>query len=148
MRYEADSPERYIEQLPEPRKAAVRRLRDAVRRNLPEGFEEIMQYGMIGYVVPHSIYPAGYRANPKEPLPFMGIASQKQYISLYHMGLYVFPDLLKWFRTAYEKAGAGKPDMGKSCIHFRKEEKIPFPLIEELASKISVQEYIARASEV
>lgn len=148
MKYEAVNPEEYIAQLPEPRRAAVAKLRDAVRRNLPEGFEEVMQYGMIGYVVPHSIHPAGYRANPKEPLPFIAIASQKQYISLYHMGLYVFPEHLEWFRAAYERAGAGKLDMGKSCIRFKREDGIPFHLIGELASKISVQEYISRASDV
>ena len=92
MTYQANSPQEYIDQLPEPRRAAVAKLRDAVRRNLPEGFAEVMQYGMIGYVVPHSIYPAGYRANPKDPLPFIAIGSQKQYISLYHIGLYAFPE--------------------------------------------------------
>ena len=105
-----------------------------------------MQYGMITYVVPHSLYPAGYRVNPKDPLPFLSIGSQKQYLSLYHMGLYALPELLDWFRAAYERAGAGKLDMGKSCVRFRREDKIPFGLIEQLAAKITVQEYVAKAS--
>ncbi len=148
MKYEAANPEEYIAQLPEPRRTAVALLRDAVRRGLPAGFEETMQYNMITYVVPHAIYPTGYHVNPKDPLPFLSIASQKQSISLYHMGLYVFPELLNWFRAEYEKAGVGKLDMGKSCVRFRREDRIPFDLIEELASKISVSDYITKASSV
>lgn len=148
MRGEADNPEEYIGQLPEPRRAAVAALRDAVRRGLPEGFEETMLYGMIAYVVPHSIHPAGYRVNPKDPLPLLGIASQKRYISLYHLGLYAFPELLDWFRLEYEKAGVGRLDMGKSCIRFKREDRIPLGLIEALASKLSVADYVAKASSV
>ena len=148
MRYQADNPEEYINQLSEPRKAAVIVLRNTVRENLPEGFTETMQYGMITYVVPHAIYPAGYHANPKDPLPFLSIASQKRYLSLYHMGLYAFPAMLAWFQSEYEKANVGKLDMGKSCIRFRKEGNIPFDLIARLCRRISVAEYIQKAAAV
>ena len=142
MQSNAKSPEAYIEELAEPRKSAVSKLRTVVKMGLPEGFEETMQYGMITFVVPHRLYPAGYHVNPKDPLPFISIASQKQYISLYHMGLYADPALMAWFRSEYEKAGVGRLDMGKSCVRFRREDRIPYTLIEELASKISVREYI------
>lgn len=148
MRYVADSPEEYIAQLPEPRRTAVAALRDAVRRGLPDGFEETMLYDMITYVVPHSIYPAGYRGNPTDPLPFVSIGSQKQYLSLYHMGLSVFPEVRAWFEAEYEKAGVGRLDMGKSCIRFRREGRIPFDLIAELCSKISLADDIRKVSAV
>lgn len=144
MRIEAKTPQDYIDQLSEPRKQAVIRLRDTVRKNLPECFVETMQYGMISYVVPHALYPAGYHANPKDPLPFISIGSQKHYLSLYHMGLYAFAEILAWFQGEYEKADVGKLDMGKSCIRFKKEDAIPFDLIAELCRKISVADYIQK----
>jgi uncharacterized protein YdhG (YjbR/CyaY superfamily) len=142
MQSKAKSPEAYIDELTEPRKSAVLKLREAVKKGLPDGFEETMQYGMITFVVPHRLYSAGYHVNPKDPLPFLSIASQKQYISLYHLGLYADPALMAWFRAEYEKAGVGRLFMGKSCIRFKREDGIPYALIEELASKISVREYI------
>ena len=115
MKYEASTPDQYVAQLPEPRQEAMQRLREVIRTHLPDGFEETMGYGMIGYVVPHSLYPGGYHCDPKLPLPFINLASQKQYIALYHMGVYADPELLEWFLEAYAQQGVGKPDMGKSC---------------------------------
>jgi hypothetical protein len=103
-----------------------------------------MSYGMIGYVVPHSKYPAGYHCNPKDPLPFLNIASQKNHIAVYHMGLYSKPDLLNWFTAAHAKASAKKLDMGKSCIRYKKAEDIPQSLIGELASKMTPDEWISQ----
>ena len=143
MKYSANSPEEYAAQLPEDRKEAVQRLRNVIRRHLPAGFEETMSYGMIGYVVPHSLYPAGYHCDPKLPLPFMNIASQKNFIAVYSSAVYADPEIQRWFLEAYGKLGIGKPDMGKSCIRFKKPQYIPFDLIGELAGKMSVTEWIA-----
>ncbi|HSR61290.1 MAG TPA: DUF1801 domain-containing protein [Robiginitalea sp.] len=143
MKYNANSPEEYTAQLPEDRKEAVQRLRNVIRRHLPAGFEETMSYGMIGYVVPHSLYPAGYHCDPKLPLPFMNIASQKNFIAVYSSAVYADPEIQRWFLEAYGKLGIGKPDMGKSCIRFKKPQRIPFDLIGELAGKMSVTEWIA-----
>ena len=118
------------------------KLRETIRQNLPEGFQEGMQYGMPGYSVPHSRYPAGYHVNPTQPLPFVGIASQKNFIALYHMGLYAMPPLLQWFQQEYPKHSKTKLDMGKSCIRFKKPQEIPYPLIGELMKKISPDEWI------
>ena len=109
-----------------------------------KGFEETMQYGMLGYVVPHSIYPDGYHCNPKDALPFMALASQKNHIGFYHMGIYSDPDLMKWFTEEYPKHATGKLDMGKSCIRFKNPKKIPFELLGELTTKVSVAEWIAK----
>ena len=144
MKYPATTPEKYVAQLPEDRQAAIQRLREVIRTHLPPGFEETMNYGMIGYVVPHSLYPAGYHCDPKLPLPFINLASQKQYIALYHMGVYADPALLEWFLEAYAQLGIGKPDMGKSCLRFKKPEKIPFDLIGELCTKVTPQAWIDR----
>lgn len=142
MRIEANSPEEYIDQLPAERKEAMIKLRSTILNNLPEGFEEIMNYGMIGYVVPKSIYPAGYHVDPEQPLPFMSIASQKNHIALYHSGVYANQDLLNWFISEYPKFSAYKLDMGKSCMRFRKDDQIPYGLIAELVSRVSVKEWI------
>lgn len=139
----AITPEAYLQALPPERQQAVTALRNAVRGSLPEGFAETMQYGMITYVVPHSLHPKGYRANPADPLPFIGIASQKQYVSLYHMGLNAMPDELAWFSRRYAALGIGKLDMGKACIRFRNPGKIPLPLISELCGRVTPQQYIA-----
>lgn len=138
-----DSPEKYIEQLPDDRKKVIEKLRALVLENLPDGFVEEMSYGMIGYVVPHSKYPAGYHCNPKLPLPFLNIASQKNYISLYYMGLYADKDLMEWFVNEYPKEVNGKPDIGKSCVRFKNADKIPYNLIGQLVSKISADEWIS-----
>ncbi|MFY7848945.1 MAG: DUF1801 domain-containing protein [Bacteroidia bacterium] len=142
MRIEASTPEAYLESVPEERKAVVRRLHELIMENLPQGFEAGVGYGMLGYIVPHSLYPAGYHCDPKQPLPFMGLASQKNNISFYHMGLYADQALLDWFVGEYPKYSKTKLDMGKSCIRFKKEENIPFPLLAELVRKMKPEDWI------
>ena len=142
MTSKATTPEQYIKELPSDRKEAITQLRNTVLKNLPKGFKETMSYGMLGYVVPHEIYPGGYHCNPKLPLPFANIASQKNFIAFYHMGIYADPKLLKWFVDEYAKAGVGKLDMGKSCVRFKKPENIPFELIGKLCSKMTVEDWI------
>lgn len=142
MQSKAATVDAYIAELPEDRQKALTELRKVVKKNLPKGFQETMGYGMMGYSVPHSLYPAGYHCNPKDPLPFMGMASQKNFIAVYHMGIYADPKLLKWFTDAHAKASPRRLDMGKSCIRYKKAEDIPYKLIGELASKISPQEWI------
>jgi uncharacterized protein YdhG (YjbR/CyaY superfamily) len=142
MQYKATSAEDYINQAPEERQEALKKLRKIIKDNLPKGFQEGIQYGMIGYFVPHSIYPNGYHCNPKEPLPFMSFASQKNSINLYHSGIYANPELYKWFVSEFTKHCSQKLDMGKSCIRFKKIEAIPFDLITELASKMTVENWI------
>lgn len=132
----------YLEELPEERKVAFSNLRNSILKNLPKGFEEQISYGMLGYVVPHSTYPNGYHCNPKLPLPFINIASQKNFIALYHMGIYANSELLEWFTTEYPKHSSQKLDMGKGCIRFKKMDQIPFDLIAELTGKISVEDWI------
>jgi hypothetical protein len=143
MQSTAATPEAYIAEMPEDRRDAFNKLRKEIKKNLPKGFKEEMGYGMIGYVVPHTIYPSGYHCDPKLPLPFMGIASQKNFIAVYHMGVYAIPELMKWFTDAYAKQVPGKLDMGKSCLRFKKPENIPIKLIGELAGKLTVNEWIA-----
>lgn len=140
----ANTPDEYIATLPEDRQAAMTALRNTFRKHLPKGFEERMQYGMITYVVPHSLYPAGYHCKPEDPLPLVSIASQKNFIALYHMGIYGSPELLEWFTTEYPKHSSTKLDMGKSCVRFKKPEQIPIDLIAQLAAKITPKEWIAR----
>ena len=142
MQYNATSPENYIEQLPPERQEPMRQLRKTILDKLPEGFEEQMSYGMIGYVVPHSLYPAGYHCDTKLPLPFMNIASQKNFIAFYHMGIYANPDLLAWFQAEFPKHVKTKLDMGKSCIRFKKPEQIPFALLGELVTKMTPEDWI------
>jgi uncharacterized protein YdhG (YjbR/CyaY superfamily) len=142
MRIEASSPEEYLSQLPEDRKDAMTKLRKEIISNLPSGFQERISYGMIGYVVPHSIFPKGYHCDPKLPLPFVNIANQKNFIAVYHMGIYADSKLLEWFKKEYPKHTDAKLDIGKSCIRFTKPEKIPFKLFGELMSKMSVKDWI------
>lgn len=142
------SVQEYMDALPEERRVALQKMREILRKNLPEGFEECMQYGMVSYVVPHSIYPDGYHCKPEEALPFISIASQKNHIALYHMGIYSDPEVLAWWKKAYEEHAPTKLDMGKSCVRFKKPEHIPYELIAELAKKISVQDWIDRYEEV
>lgn len=142
MQSKAENPEEYFAQLPEERKEAMNNLRNTILENLPTGFEEGMNYGMIGYYIPHSVYPDGYHCDPKLPLPFMNIASQKNFIALYHMGIYANPDLMNWFVKEYPKYVKTKLDMGKSCIRFKKIENIPFQLIGELCSKMTADDWI------
>ena len=139
----ATTPEQYIKELPADRKDAIIKLRDTIVNNIPKGFKETMSYGMLGYVVPHSLYPAGYHCDPALPLPFVNIASQKNFIALYHMGIYSDQTLLKWFTAEYPKHSTAKLDMGKNCIRFKKPEQIPYKLIGELIKKVSVKDWIA-----
>lgn len=142
MQSKAATPQEYLKNLPEDRRKAIEELRKVILENLPKGFKEVMSYGMLGYVVPHSVYPAGYHCNPKQPLPFMCIASQKNFIAFYHMGIYADKKLLDWFVSEYSKQSKTKLDMGKSCIRFKKPEQIPFKLIGELVRKMSAKEWI------
>ena len=138
----ATTVDQYINEAPEDRREALQKLRNVILENLPEGFQEGMGYGMAGYVVPHSIYPQGYHCDPKQALPFMGFASQKNSINFYHMGIYANKDLYDWFVAEYPKYSTRKLDMGKSCIRFKKFDEIPFDLIGELVTKISVEDWI------
>ena len=142
MQYEAETPEEYIAGLPEDRKLAISTLRKVINDKLPKGFKETMGYGHMGWVVPHETYPAGYHCDPKQPLPFMGIASQKNHIAVYAMCLYGNVDQLEWFRAEWPKHSKKKLNMGKSCIRFTKLEDIPLDLIGELASKVTPKQWI------
>jgi uncharacterized protein YdhG (YjbR/CyaY superfamily) len=142
MQSKASTPDEYMAELPEERVSAMKELRKTILDNLPDGFQETMSYGMIGYVVPHSIYPDGYHCTPELPLPFMNIASQKNFIALYHSGIYADEKLLNWFTSEYPKYVKTKLDMGKSCIRFKKPDQIPYDLIAELVQKMSVQDWI------
>lgn len=134
--------EEYLSSIVPERKEVFQQLHDSILSNLDPQFDVVMSYGMIGYVIPHTVYPAGYHCDPKLPLPFISIASQKSHMALYHMGMYAKPELLDWFVQAYTAVTGKKPDMGKSCIRFKKPESIPIPLIGELIGKMSVSEWI------
>lgn len=142
MKSEAKTPDEYIAELPEDRKVAVQKLREIALKNLPKGFKEVISYGMLGYVVPHELYPKGYHCTPDLPLPFFNIASQKNSINIYHMAIYADSDLNKWIVDEYPKYSSAKLDMGKGCIRFKKVDAIPFEMIGELLSKISPQQWI------
>ncbi len=132
----------YIKSLPEDKAVIITKLRKLINQNLPKGFKEGMMYGIMGWVVPLSRYPEGYHVSPGTPLGFISLAAQKNFIAIYHMGLYCNPKLLKWFTDEYAKAEVGKLDMGKSCIRFKNPDKIPYSLIGELASKMTMDEYV------
>ena len=142
MKYSASTPEEYIAQIPNERKEVMQKLRSVLLNNLPKGFVEGISFGMIGYYVPHSIYPSGYHCTPELPLPFMNIASQKNSINIYHSGIYADKNLYEWFVSEYQKYSKRKLDMGKSCIRFKKNDEIPFDLIGELCKKMTVEEWI------
>jgi uncharacterized protein YdhG (YjbR/CyaY superfamily) len=142
MQYKAASPEDYISQVPEERTTTLNKLRKTIKDNLPDGFEEGIQYNMPSYFVPHSIYPDGYHCKPTDPLPFISFASQKHSVNFYHMGIYSKPELHDWFVSEYPKHCKRKLDMGKSCIRFKKLDEIPFELIGELCQRMNVDEWI------
>lgn len=129
--------------LPEDRAEPFNKLHDVIVKNLPKGIEAGISYGGLGYIIPHSIYPAGYHCKPIEPLPFAGLASQKNSINFYHMGIYSKPELHDWFVAEYPKHSKQKLDMGKSCIRFKKMDAIPYELIGELMTKMSMEEWIS-----
>ena len=147
MQSAAASVEEYLKELPPDRQEAMNKLRKEILKNLPKGFKETMSYGMIGYVVPHSLYPNGYHCDPKLPLGFMSIASQKNFIAVYHMGVYADKNLFDWFVKEYPKNTTSRLDMGKSCIRFKKPAAIPYKLIGELAAKMSVADWISKYEE-
>lgn len=140
--------EDYIASLPSDRKEAVAGIRKAILKKLPKGFSEVIANGSIAYVVPHSVYPKGYPANPKMPLPFMAISAQKNHISLHHLGLYGSAQLLQWFQAEYPGFSKSKLDMGKGCVRFKKMDDIPYALIEQLVTKITVKEWISMIEKI
>ncbi len=144
MTYDVNSVSEYLKSIPVERQAAFSRLREVILHNLPAGFQEMISYKMPAYSVPLSRYPAGYHCNPEIPLPYISIASQKNFIAVYHMGLYAFPDLMDWFQNEYARLSIGKLDMGKSCIRLKNIKKIPYELLGEFVSKISVEQWIER----
>ena len=148
MQSTAKTADQYIAKLPEDRKEVMQKLRQIVLKNLPKGFEETMQYGMLSYVVPHSIYPDGYHCKPTDALPFMSIASQKNHIGFYYSGIYTDPALMEWFVAEYPKHAKGKLDMGKSCVRFKNPKNIPFDLLAELTTKITVAQWIEKYESV
>lgn len=134
--------EDYLKSLPDDRKQKIEELIKIINKNIPEGFENTMSYGMIGWVVPKSIYPKGYHCDPILPLPFLNIASQKNFIAIYHMGIYSVPELLNWFTDEFQRISNKKPDMGKSCVRFKDKDIIPYELIAELVKKQTPQDWI------
>ncbi|MCA6381414.1 MAG: DUF1801 domain-containing protein [Cytophagales bacterium] len=132
----------YIDSLSPERRQIINSIRKVILKNLPKGFQEEMNYGMIGYVVPHKIYPEGYHCDPTLPLPFLGLASQKNFIAIYHMGIYAQPKLLEWFQDEWRVHSTKKLDMGKSCIRIKKPEDVPLDLIGELVTKMTPQQWI------
>ncbi len=132
----------YFHQVSDVYQSAMLKIRTLIQNNLPDGFQETINYNMPSYVVPHEIYPSGYHCDTKLPLPFISIAAQKNFIALYHMGIYADQDLLNWFSEEYSKYSKSKLDMGKSCIRFKKPEQIPFDLLAQLFAKMNVQNWI------
>ena len=148
MKSHATTIKEYIAEVPEERVKYFKKLRSTIKKNIPKGFSEKLSYGMIGYVVPHKLYPAGYHCNPEDPLPFCNIASQKNFIAFYHMGIYSNPNLFDWFVSEYPKHCKRKLDMGKSCVRFKKAEEIPFDLIGELMQKMTIDDWISQYESV
>lgn len=144
MKQEGKTIQEIIENAPDERREALQKLVDTIKANIPENFESGIGYGMISFHVPHSVYPKGYHCDPKLPLPFINIASQKNFIALYHMGLYADESVLNWFQEEYKKRVISKLDMGKSCIRFKKTTDIPYDLIGELANKFTAEQWIEK----
>ena len=142
MQSKATSVEHYLTELPEDRKAIMQQLREMIQSHISKDTEETMQYGMITYVIPYSVYPAGYHCAPKQPLPFISLAAQKNFFAFYHMGMYAKPELLNWYIEEYERIMQRKPDVGKSCIRFKKAEHISFELLAELVRRMPSSEWI------
>lgn len=142
MTYDVQTVDEYVSKIPEERRDVFQKLREKIKSRIPEGFEECISYSMPSFSVPHSLYPDGYHCKPSEPLPFLALASQKQFIGFYHMGIYTRPELLEWFQAEWTKLDIGKLDMGKSCIRLKNMNKIPYDLLGELCTKITVKEWI------
>lgn len=142
MTSQAATPTEYVNTVDEARREAFSKLRETIQENISPDFREEMSYGHIGYVVPHSLYPSGYHCDPKLPLPFVAIAAHKNFIAVYHMGIYSVPELMEWFVAEFPKHSKSKLDMGKSCIRFKKPGDIPFELIGQLMQKMSVEDWV------
>ncbi len=147
MKSSAQTVDEYVRSLPPDRREAISAVRDVILANLPKGYEERMSYGMIGYVVPHSIYPAGYHCDPKLPLPYASLGSQKNHMALYLMSVYGDQATEQWFRKAWQAAGK-KLDMGKSCVRFKKLGDVSLEVIGQVIARVPVEKYIARIEEV
>ncbi len=143
MQISASTLEEYFTQVPEERKESFKKLFETISENLPDGFQQEITYGMIGWNISLETYPAGYHCTPNTPLPFINLASQKNFIAIYHMGIYADPELLNWFVGEFPKHSSRKLDMGKSCIRFKKAADIPFDLIAELCQKMSPEDWIS-----
>jgi hypothetical protein len=149
MQSAAPTVQAYLDALPADRRATIDALRATIQASIDPAYEETMQYGMISWVIPHSLHPAGYHCNPKEPLPFAALASQKNYMSLYLMGMYIgcTPEAeteeVEWFRTAWAASGKKKLDMGKSCVRFKKLDDIALDVIGESFRRMPAQRYLA-----
>ena len=147
MPSKATTVEQYLAELPADRRAALSAVRDVIRENLDPLYEEGMQYGMIGYYVPHSVYPEGYHTDPKQPLPFAALASQKNHMAIYLMGVYGEPEGEKWFRDAWAKTGK-KLDMGKSCVRFKTLDAVALDVLGEAIRRVPVKDYLAHYTSV
>jgi hypothetical protein len=147
MTSSAKTVDQYLAGLPPDRRTAISAVRDLILANLPGGYEEVMQYGMIGYVVPHSIYPAGYHCDPSEPLSYAMLGSQKNHMAIYLCPVYGHKETESWFRKAYEATGK-KLDMGKSCVRFKKLEQLPLEVIGQVIARTPVDKYIAGIEQV
>jgi len=143
MTSSAATVEEYLRSLPADRRAALSTVRATILAHLPAGYEERMGYGMIAYVVPHTLYPAGYHCDPKMPLMLANLGSQKNHMAMYLMTVYGDPATEKWFRQAWTATGK-KLDMGKACVRFRKIEDVPLAVVGQLIARVPVKEYIAR----
>lgn len=143
MKIAAASVDAYLDQLPEDRREAIEAIRRVILDNIDSPFEEGIQYGMVGYFLPHSVYPAGYHANPAEPLPFASIASQKNHIGLYLFCVYMDDEIQEWFREAW-KASGRKLDMGKSCVRVKKLDDVPLDVLGELFARIDARSFVER----
>ena len=142
MHSKANNVDQYLAELPEEKRLVMQQLREMIQSNISKDTEETMQYGMITYVIPYSVYPPGYHCAPKQPLPFISLAAQKNFFAFYHMGIYAKPELLNWYTEAYEGIMKRKPDVGKSCIRFKKAEHISFELLAELVLRMTASEWI------
>jgi Domain of unknown function (DU1801) len=147
MTSQAKTVEEYLQALPVDRRATMNAVREVILANLPNGYEECMNYGMIGYVVPHRLYPAGYHCDPKLPLPFACLGSQKNHMAIYLMTVYGDPATENWFRKAWQASGK-KLDMGKSCVRFKKLEDVPLDVIGQVVARTPVKNYIARIEQM
>ncbi len=138
----AKTVDEYLAGLSPDRHAAIGAVRQVILANLPDGYEELMSYGMIGYVVPHRLYPAGYHCDPTQPLLYAGLGSQKNHMALYLMSVYGHRATEQWFRKAWRAAGK-RLDMGKSCVRFKRIDDVPLGVIGQVIARVPVKEYIA-----